>query len=113
MSAAEALRIYRSKDAVEKLFHSLKSEIEVRPLRVWSEDAVYGVLLLGFIAQMMISLTRHFVSPVRSVSTKFISNSLQNLTVTVVPTEDGRKRRYYSNFDSLNRAILAAIMAET
>jgi transposase len=113
MAASEALKIYRSKDAVEKLFHSLKSEVEVRPLRVWSEDAVYGVLLLGFIAQMFISLTRHFVSPVRTVSTKFIASSLQKLTVTVVPTEDGRKRRYYSNFDSLNRAILSEFMAET
>jgi transposase len=113
MPAAEALKIYRSKDAVEKLFHSLKSEIEVRPLRVWSEDAVHGVLLLGFIAQLMISLTRYLVSPVRSVSTKFITNSLEKLTLTVVPTEDGRKRRYYSNFDSLNRAILEGFMAET
>lgn len=98
---------------VQKSCHSLKSEIEVRPLRVWSENAVHGVLLIGFIAQMMISLTRYFVTPVSSVSTKFISNSLQNLTVTVVPTEDGRKRRYYSNFDSLNRAILSDYMAET
>ena len=113
MSSQDALRIYRSKDAVEKLFHSLKSEIEVRPLRVWSEDAVYGVLLLGFIAQLMISLTRHFVSPVSTVSTKFISNSLEKLTLTLVPTEDGRKRRYYSNFDSLNQAILSDLMAET
>ena len=113
MASKDALKIYRSKDAVEKLFHSLKSEVEVRPLRVWSEDAVYGVLLLGFIAQLMISLTRHFVSPVRTVSTKFITNSLEKLTLTLVPTEDGRKRRYYSNFDSLNRAILADLMAET
>ena len=113
LPAKDALRIYRSKDAVEKLFHSLKSEIEVRPLRVWSEDAVYGVLLLGFIAQMMISLTRYFVTPVSSVSTKFIAASLQNLTLTVVPTEDGRKRRYYSNFSSQNRAILEGFMAET
>jgi len=74
MDAAEALRVYRSKDAVEKLFHSLKNEIEVRPLRVWSDDAVYGVLLLGFIAQLFISLTRYFVTPARTVSTKFISN---------------------------------------
>ena len=29
MPAAEALRTYRIKDAIEKLFHSLKSEIEV------------------------------------------------------------------------------------
>ena len=71
--AADALRIYRSKDAVEKLFHSLKSEIKIKPVRVWSEDAVYGVLFLGFIAQMMICLTRHFVEPARAMSTKFIA----------------------------------------
>jgi len=54
MDASEALKIYRSKDAVEKLFHSLKSEIEFRPPRVWSDDAVYGVLQLGLIAQLTI-----------------------------------------------------------
>ena len=78
MSASEVLKIYRSKDAIEKLFHSLKSEIEVKPIRAWSDDAVYGVLLLGFIAQLMISLTRYFVTPVKTVSTKFIASSLQN-----------------------------------
>jgi transposase len=113
MDAAEALRVYRSKDAVEKLFHSLKNEIEVRPLRVWSDDAVYGVLLLGFIAQLFISLTRYFVRPVGSVSTKFIASSLQNLTVTVVSGENGRRKRIYSNFDPLNRAILSSMLAET
>ena len=78
MVATEALKIYRSKDSVEKLFHSLKSEIEVRPLRVWSTNAVYDEFE-GFIAQLMISLTRYFVSPVKGVSTMFISNSLQKL----------------------------------
>ncbi len=48
MPASEALRIDRAKDAIEKLFHSLKSEIEIKPVRVWSEDAVHGVLLIGF-----------------------------------------------------------------
>lgn len=113
MSASEVLKIYRSKDAIEKLFHSLKSEIEVKPIRAWSDDAVYGVLLLGFIAQLMISLTRYFVTPVKTVSTKFIASSLQNLTVTLVPSEDGRRRRFYSNFDPLNQAILAGFLAET
>ena len=113
MSSAEALRVYRSKDAIEKLFHSLKSEIEVKPLRVWSQDAVYGVLLLGFIAQLFISLTRFFVEPVKTVSTKFIASSLQKLTVTVVSVRSRSKRRIYSNFDALNRAILSGFMAET
>jgi transposase len=113
MPPAEALARYRAKDAVEKLFHSLKSEVEVRPIRVWSEDAVFGVLLLGFIAQLMICLTRWTVKPASTLATKFIVAALRKLTVTVVRMENGLKRRFYSNFDPLNRAILASFLGET
>jgi transposase len=113
MPASEALRIYRAKDAIEKLFHSLKSEIEVKPVRVWSEDAVHGVLLIGFIAQVMVSLTRHFVKPAKRMSTKFIIAALQKLTVTVVSAGEGLKKRFYSNFNSINKAILAGYMDPT
>jgi transposase len=34
MPASEALKIYRSKDAIEKLFHSLKSEIDIKPVQL-------------------------------------------------------------------------------
>ena len=87
MPLAGVHRINRTKVAVEKLFNLLKSEIEVKPLRIWSEDAMYGVLLIGFIAQLFISLTQYFVTPVGSVSTKFIASSLQKSTVTVVSGE--------------------------
>ena len=113
MAPAEALRIYRSKDAIEKLFHSLKSEVEIKPVRVWTEDAVFGVLLIGFIAQLMISLTRYFVKPVKRMSTKFIIASLQNLTLTLVSMGNGLKKRFYSNFNDVNRAILADFISET
>ncbi len=113
MPASEALRIYRAKDAIEKLFHSLKSEIEIKPVRVWSEDAVHGVLLIGFIAQVMISLTRHFVKPVKRMSTKFIIAALQKLTLTLVSAGNGVKRRFYSNFNPTNRAILAGYLDPT
>jgi len=56
MTTSGGLRIYRSKDAFEKLFHSLKSEIEIKPVRVWTDDSVYGILLIGFTARVMISL---------------------------------------------------------
>lgn len=36
MLASEALKIYR-KDAIEKLFHSLKSGIKIKPVQVWTE----------------------------------------------------------------------------
>jgi len=113
MAATEALRIYRSKDAIEKLFHSLKSDVEIKPVRVWTEDAVFGVLLIGFIAQLMISLTRYFVKPAKRMSTKFIIASLQNLTETVVSIGNGLKKRFYSNFNDVNKAILADFISET
>ena len=112
MPASEALRIYRSKDTIEKLFHSLKSDIEIKPVRVWSEDAVHGVLLIGFIAQVMISLTRHFVKPAKRMSTKFIIAALQKLTLTLVSAGNGVKKKFYSNFNLINKAILAEYLAE-
>lgn len=111
--ATEALRIYQDKDVVEKLFHSLKSEIEIKPVRVWIEDAVYGVLLLGFLAQLMIGLTRYFVEPAKRISTKFIIASLQKLTVAVVSMGNRLKKRFYSNFDLVNHAILAEYLCST
>ncbi len=48
MPASEALKVYRSKDAIEKPFNSLKSEIRIKQVRVWTDDAVYGVILIGF-----------------------------------------------------------------
>jgi transposase len=113
MPASEALRIYRSKDTIEKLFHSLKSDIEIKPVRVWSEDAVYGVLLIGFIAQVMISLTRHFVRPAKRMSTKFIIAALRKLTLTLVSAGNGVKKKFYSNFNLINKAILAEYLAES
>lgn len=34
----------------EKLFSSMKSDIGVRPIRTWTENGAYGVLLIGFLA---------------------------------------------------------------
>jgi len=89
MAAEEALRVYRSKNAIGKFFRSLKSEVKIKHVRVWTEDAVFGVLLIGFIAQLMIGLTCYFVKLVKRMSTKFIIASLQNLTKTVVLMGNG------------------------
>jgi transposase len=44
----EALEIYRKKDSLEKIFNSLKNEIEIKPLRIWSDDSIYGAIIIGF-----------------------------------------------------------------
>jgi transposase len=111
--AADILSAYRAKDAIEKLFHSLKGDLEVGPLRVHRDHAVDGVILLSFLAQVLISLTRVLYEPVRQMATKFVVLALERLTLTVELLADGRRRRVYSNFNPVNRAILARYLTET
>ena len=47
------------------------------------------------------------------MSTKFIIASLQNLTGTVISMENGKKRKFYSNFDPVNQVILAEYLYAT
>lgn len=106
MDPREARSKYRSKDVVEKLFSSMKSDIGIRPIRTWTDDAVDGVLLIGFLAQAMTSVTRYLCKPVSSTATKFITDAMQKLTLTVVRRKDGERRFVLSNFNPLNEAIL-------
>jgi len=40
LTLEDALITYRKKDSIEKIFHSLKNEINIKPLRVWSDDNI-------------------------------------------------------------------------
>jgi transposase len=106
LTLAEALERYRKKDSIEKIFHSLKNEIEIKPLRVWTENSIRGAILIGFLAQLFVSLVRYEVPEVQHVATKFIKYSLMNLTVTMMKGKEGGRRCLFSNFDALNTAIL-------
>jgi len=101
-----ALKIYREKDSIEKIMHSLKNEIEIKPLRVWSDKSIYGAIVIGFIAQLIISLIRYDYKELKKTSTKFIKISLMNLTVTIEKLNNIKKRKIYSNFNPINELIL-------
>ncbi len=105
LTLKEALFLYREKDSVEKIMHSLKNEINIKPLRVWSDNSIYGALLIGYLAHLIISLIRYDEPELKTYSTKFIKISLSNLTVTIENMNSTRKRRIYSNFDSINQLI--------
>lgn len=105
LTLQEALKIYREKDSVEKIMHSLKNEINIKPLRVWSTNGIYGALLIGYLAHLIISLIKYDNEKLKQVSTKFIKISLSNLTVTVEMLKNDAKRRIYSNFDWINELI--------
>jgi len=113
LTLKEALETYRKKDSIEKLIHSLKNEIEIKPVRVWSENSVYGALLIGFLAQLVISLLRYIHVELRHTCTKFIKKSLTNLTVTVEKTKNQVKKHIYSNFDHINTLIIGQNTAKT
>ncbi len=105
LTLKEALFLYREKDSVEKIMHSLKNEINIKPLRVWSNNSIYGALLIGYLANLIISLIRYDKPKLNKFSTKFIKISLSNLTVTVENLKNHRKRRIFSNFDKINELI--------
>ena len=106
LTLQQALQTYRKKDSIEKIFHSLKNEIEIKPLRVWSDNSIYGALVIGFIAQLFVSLIRYEFKKLKNISTKFIKNSLMNLTVTVKFRRNEPKRYIFANFDPINKLIL-------
>ena len=104
-SLHEALRFYREKDRLEKLFHSMKNEIHLRPTRCWTQEAVYGSILVVFLAQLVISMLRYMHASLRHVSTKFIMQSLHNFALTIIVGKNGVKKHVFSNFDWINRLI--------
>ena len=104
-SLHEALRFYREKDSVEKLFNSIKNEINLRPTRVWKQEEIYGSILIVFLAQLVISMLRYTHASLRHVSTKFIMQSLKNFALTIIVGKNGQKKRVFSNFDWINTLI--------
>src|SRR3989344_1351345 len=105
LTLQEALKMYRMKDAIEKVFQSLKNDIDIKPLRVWTTKSLCGAILIGFLAQLIISLMRYDNESLRNVAPKFIKISLMNLTVTIEVEKKNAKRRIFSNFDSINALI--------
>jgi len=106
LTLEKALEIYREKDSIEKIFNSLKNEIQIKPLRVWSDDSIYGAILLGFIAQLFISLMRYEFDEIKHKSTKFIKKSLKILTLTIKSAKNGIKNYIFANFDKINSLIV-------
>jgi transposase len=107
LTLEKALEIYREKDSIEKIFNSLKNELQIKPLRVWSDNSIYGAILLGFIAQLFISLMRYEFEEIKHRSTKFIKKSLKNLTLTIKFVKNEVRNYIFANFDKINSLIVA------
>jgi len=113
------LNIYRHRVGIEHLISSIKSVVNLKPLRVWSKSSVRGSLLLALIAQLQISMVRYDMQPdivekmvdgkmkrtEHKPSAKTIIENLLHWTVTLIPRDEWRIERIYSNETELTKLI--------
>ena len=114
-----ALDIYRHRVGIEHLISSIKSVVNLKPLRVWSKSSVRGSLLLALIAQLQISMVRYDMQPdivekmvdgkmtrtEHKPSAKTIIENLLHWTVTLIPRDGWKVERIYSNETGLTKVI--------
>ena len=101
----EALHNYKSRNSIEKLIDSLKNVIKVKPVRVWTDTEIKGALLIGFFAQVIISLIKYEHETLRKLHPKTIIESIRNLTLTIEYKQIFVQNRIISNIDCINRFI--------
>lgn len=87
MSAKEALDIYRNRDIIEKLFESLKSELDYKKFRVSSNSSLKGKTFITFLANIIRSRIHYDTKALRNKNKKdytipAIINELSNIEIT-------------------------------
>ena len=85
---------------------SLKNVIRIKPVRVWTDDEIKGALLIGFFAQLIISLMKYENENLKDFHPKTIVESIRNLTLTLEYEDDFAFRKVISNIDGINQHIL-------
>ena len=63
LTPLQALDLYRHRAGIEALISSIKSVVNMKPLRVWSASSTRGAVLLGMIAQWCVSMVRYDMEP--------------------------------------------------
>ena len=62
-----ALLIYRHRVDIESMISSIKSVVNLDPLRVWGDDTTRGKLVLALITQFIVSAALYDVEPLREI----------------------------------------------
>lgn len=98
MSAKEALDIYRDRDTIEKLFESLKQELDYSKFRVSSNSSLKGKTFTTFLATIIRSRIYYQTKALRLKNRKdytvpAIINELSNIEITK-NAKDKYVRRY-------------------
>lgn len=123
LPAREALELYRHRATIESLISSIKSIVNLQPLRVWSKSSTRGAILLALIAQLTVSMVRYDLEPevVRKridgkwvdmetrPSVETICRNLVHWTVVLIPKDGFGVGRIYTDENDLTRRISAVL----
>lgn len=88
----QCLSLYKSRDAVEKAFSLLKSDLEIMPLNVKKESTLKGYLFVCFIALLINMRLAKILAEgnlIKKYSIESLFTELEKLKLVVLP--DGRK----------------------
>lgn len=119
LTPLQALQTYRHRVGIEALISSIKSVVNLKPLRVWSGPSTRGSVLLGLIAQLCVSMVRYDLEPEmverridgrvvrtgRKPSPATICRNLAHWTVVLIPGNGFAVDRVYANENDLTRRI--------
>ena len=76
LTAEEAIKLYREKDAIEKFFHTMKTKMKLEPLRVRRNDAMKGVILITYLVRLFLAIMKYLIPDIAKKSVKFIIKEL-------------------------------------
>ena len=91
-SWTECLSLYRSKDVVEKGFDVLKSDIELMPTNLRTDNSLKGYLFVAFVALILrMKLTRLMINAElnKRYSVEGLLTELEKIKIMILP--DGEK----------------------
>ncbi len=110
--AYKILKLYKSKDIIEKLIRNMKEGTELRPINHITKEAVIGYLIVVFIANCIIQLS-HFLSKSNvDKNLKLLKKSLNCLTVTFIYDKSAFRFSVLSNISQEIREILGDSLKE-
>ncbi|MBI3587660.1 IS1634 family transposase [Candidatus Micrarchaeota archaeon] len=105
----EALREYKGKDEVEKVFCALKSSLHLRPFHARKQECVDGVIFITMLALLVVSLLA-FCSHATGVAVKTMVEELRRVTLLVRrAVGNGFRRVACLNLDGLARKLFGDI----
>ncbi len=89
--AAEAIRVYRDKDVVEKGFHRIKHSLGLDRLRVHSQQAMESKVFIGFLALILSSHIHRVMLEEKLYKTMTMKQLIRTMEKLRTQVIDGRK----------------------